>query len=63
MASTLTTTDIETVAVTFLGTFLTDIALNGAGYLPSAELAGIAALGVLGYHYVSGNVSAAAKTP
>ena len=59
MSTTISTSDLETAAVTFLGTFLTNVAIFGGGYTGSAELAGIAAVGVLGYHYAAGNITVA----
>ena len=60
MPNTISTSDLETAAVTFFGTFLTDLALFAGSLVGSAELAGVAALGVLGYHYVAGNVAPSA---
>lgn len=62
-STSITAGQLETVAVTFAGTFLTDLALFGATLTASAELAGIAALGVLGYHYVSDNVTTSTTPP
>lgn len=58
MSKQINTTDLETAAVTFFGAFLTELAVFGGTLLQSVELAGIAAAGVLGYHYISGNVAA-----
>ena len=55
---TITAGVLDTALVTFLGAFLSDIVLTGAHYLGAAEVAGLAALGVFGYHYISGNTSA-----
>ena len=57
VVSSITAGQAETAAVTFFGTFLTDVALFGASLAGSAELGAIAALGVFGYHYVAGNIS------
>jgi uncharacterized membrane protein YebE (DUF533 family) len=58
MANPITTDTAETAVVTFGGAFLSAILVTGATYLAAAEIAGLAALGVLGYHAVQGNITA-----
>ena len=52
----ITATLAETAGVTFAGAFLSAILVAGTSYLGAAEIAGLASLGVLGYHAIQGNL-------
>lgn len=58
-APVITASIAETALVTFAGAFLSALLVVGATYLGAAEVGGLAALGVLGYHTVQSNISSA----
>ncbi len=65
MTATITTSTLESAAVTFFGGFFgylaaAGFALSGADAEHGAIVGAVAALAVLGYHAVSGNVKPAA---
>lgn len=59
----ITVSEIETAVATFLVSFLSAVTVAGTSYIGAAEVGGLAALGILGYHVAQGNISPASTAP